>query len=139
MMRRSTTCLALAAIIAPGIAHACPQSDIAGTWSLFVTRTRLLEPGTWARCRMNIATNGVVSPATSSCKDAEGAAVPVLAGSRLRLQSDCSITGPVLVRIGGKSVRYTVVEGQLDRTKSTMSGVGTFPGAGRFSFTGVLR
>jgi hypothetical protein len=141
MFGLSRTALALGSLLtlAPFAAEAaCSRGDHAGTWSVFVAR------GTgndfdWARCRLDISSTGVVATATSGCKDRGNVESPVLTSSRLVLRSDCRLSGNVYLLERGLRTRYIVVDGQLDRSKETMSGVGTYPSGGRFTFNGVLQ
>ena len=108
----------------------CSQGSLAGTWELFITKADSTSIA-WRSCSLNLASNGSISSGT--CKLYEGTEVSVNS-DKISTSSDCSVTGAIVI----DGVTYTISDGQINKNKFDMSGVGTTP-VGLFTFTGAKK
>ena len=126
-------CRLMAAILLLGSTTAyagCPQNSLAGTWEIFILKADS-DSIALRSCSLNLANNGNISSGT--CKTYEGPEASV-SGDKISSSMDCSVTGAIVI----DGVTYTISDGQINRNKFDMSGVGT-TSTGLFTFNGVKK
>ena len=115
-----TGILALALVgPAPALAQApCQQRDLAGAWEFYIGGGEKEGPwGGWSACRVDVTEAGGIS---GPCIDDDGTR-SAIEGGRLRLRSDCRISGRFLV--GEIPVAFAVPRASLAPSGDIIAGV----------------
>jgi hypothetical protein len=87
---------------------------------------------------MVIKSDGTYNTSSSLCIGPDGQKLYLRAGSVLRVNSACRVTGSI--KTAGESTTNTIVDAQLNRSKDVISGVGKNSSDGDlFSFTAIKK
>lgn len=108
----------LLSALSSNVQAACVPSDIAGAWRVFAVTGSASFQG-FGRGTVVFSNTGVLILRFSVILDSDGTLTRFRAG-RARIARTCRATGSLVTNLGGS---ITVVDGQLDRTKSIISGV----------------
>ena len=105
---------------------ACVQTDVAGSWQVYMMDVDY-RPGqrpSWTRCTLVVKPNGVFENTSSSCASSDGAVANVFGLFRLIGTQQCIFNGYV----NGNGARGEFTRATMNRTKDHVDGVGTYPG-----------
>jgi len=114
---------ALFAATAAPAAAACVPSNLAGSWSL--------RASTGTACAILADRKGTISRSSCRYKGYRG----TLSG-KLTLAKSCDVGGTLTLKYPGQTEKLSV-RGRMDGAKSKISGSGSGPLTGRFTFTAV--
>ena len=115
--------VALAAATAAPAFAGCAQGNLAGSWTL--------RASTGTACAIVADRKGTISRSSCSYKGYRG----TLSG-KLTLAKSCDVSGTLTLKYPGQTEKLSV-RGRMDGAKSKISGSGSGPLTGRFTFTAV--
>lgn len=136
LLRTAVPVPALLLLAATSAGADCVTSDLQGTWRVY--QTVITNEGIgWLRCTIRLSLAGVVQSG-GSCVDATGDSAPT-SGGQLAATAACAVTGTIKITTDLGQVVFTINAG-LDRGKSVLTGIGTFPQTLEFAtFTATKR
>lgn len=107
----------LSSALSPNVQAACVPSDVGGVWRTFTVTGSSNFQG-FGRGTLVFSATGVLNTASSFLVSA--GTLLRFARGRARISATCAATGSLLTNAG---ITMTLVDGQLDRGKTIISGV----------------